>query len=320
MKGMIELYYDMPHLATYLAASGAHFSENQLKNEICEFLEDAVLHHIEEKKFIIMGTLTEFLEGKEIVVDSPKVFRRLPTVATDIYFDTDMMFLEEGTDYLAQKEKTKALIWQATGKRGQQDIHRTTCGVHFEMDKEQEDMTWNTDLPTIFLDFDGVLNTDGYYAELMKKGAPTNDRYGALFDPAAVENLRKIVDATHAQIVVSSSWRHLGLEELQMMWHDRNLPGKVVALTPMNLDDEELLNTDLSQLDVITADMFCSSRGREIQAFFHEAGYVFELPPYVILDDLKDVLPEQEDHFIRIDPIVGITEDDAEKAVEILNY
>ena len=68
MKGMVELYYDMPHLATYLAASGAHFSENQLKNEICEFLEEAVLHHIEEKKFIIMGTLTKFLEGKEIVV------------------------------------------------------------------------------------------------------------------------------------------------------------------------------------------------------------------------------------------------------------
>jgi hypothetical protein len=36
------------------------------------------------------------------------------------------------------------------------------------------------------------------------------------------------------------------------------------------------------------------------------------------LDDLKDVLPEQEEHFIRIDPIVGITEEDAEKAVEIL--
>lgn len=40
---------------------------------------------------------------------------------------------------------------------------------------------------------------------------------------------------------------------------------------------------------------------------------------YVIMDDLKDVLPEQEDHFIRINPIVGITEEDAERAIEILN-
>lgn len=39
---------------------------------------------------------------------------------------------------------------------------------------------------------------------------------------------------------------------------------------------------------------------------------------YVIMDDLKDVLPEQEDHFIRIDPIVGITEKDAERAIEII--
>lgn len=187
-----------------------------------------------------------------------------------------------------------------------------------EKRKVAENQGEESDKPIIFLDFDGVLNTDRHYAELKIKGLSTEDQYGALFDPVAVGNLRKIVEATHAQIVVSSSWRYLGLEELQMMWHDRDLPGRVVALTPMNIDDDELLNTDLSQLDVITADMFCSSRGKEIQAFFHEAGYVFKLPPYVILDDLKDVLSEQEDHFIRINPVVGITEKDAERAVEIL--
>ena len=80
------------------------------------------------------------------------------------------------------------------------------------------------------------------------------------------------------------------------------------------------METDLSQLDEITADMFCSSRGNEIKAYFEEVLSVdAAMQRYVILDDLKDVLPEQEDHFIRIDPIVGITEKDAERAIEILN-
>ena len=79
------------------------------------------------------------------------------------------------------------------------------------------------------------------------------------------------------------------------------------------------METDLSQLDEITADMFCSGRGNEIKAYFEETGMDMDAQRYVILDDLKDVLPEEEDHFIRIDPIVGITEKDAERAIEILN-
>ena len=151
------------------------------------------------------------------------------------------------------------------------------------------------------------------------KGLPFKDKYGPLFDPEAVKNLKKIIDVTSAQIVASSSWRYMGLEDLQRMWHDRGLPGKIVGITPLHTDDDKLLETDLSQLDEITADMFCSSRGNEIKAYFEEVLSVdAAMQRYVILDDLKDVLPEQEDHFIRIDPIVGITEKDAERAIEII--
>ena len=40
---------------------------------------------------------------------------------------------------------------------------------------------------------------------------------------------------------------------------------------------------------------------------------------YVILDDVPDFLPEQMENFIQVDPRVGITEEDAEKAIEVLN-
>ena len=321
MKGYIELFYDLPHLEAYLEASGAQYNSQSLKNEIDDFLMEAVLHHVEEKKFVIMGTLTAFLENKELFAGSRDLFRRMPTISSDIFFDIDMSSLHECSDYLAEKEKQALLDWKTTGKHGEQRLFRTTADVFFAKEKEAEDLNNNMSNPIIFLDFDGVLNTERHFAELKGQGQPFKDKYGPLFDPEAVENMKKIIDATGAQIVASSSWRYLGLEALQRMWYQRDLPGKVVGITPMHTDDDKLLETDLSQLDEITADMFCSSRGNEIKAYFEEVlGIDIETQRYVILDDLKDILPDQEDHFIRIDPIVGITEEDAERAIEIIGY
>ena len=320
MKGMIELYYEMPHLEAYLKASGAQFNEQKLKEDVNEFLKEAVLHHIEEKKFIIMGALNEFLENKNLFEGSRELFRRLPTISEDLFFDTDMTTLEECSDYLVEKERQSLLDWQSTGKRGEQKIFRTTADVCYENEKETVIESEEKEKPLLFLDFDGVLNTERHYAELKDNGQPYKDKYGPLFDPEAVTNLQKIIEAIDARIVVSSSWRYLGLEDLQRMWHDRNLPGSIVGITPLHTDDDKLLETDLSQLNVITAEMFSSSRGNEIKAYFDEVLEVSsESQRYTILDDLKDVLPEQEDHFIRIDPIVGITGKDVERAVEIIS-
>ena len=52
--------------------------------------------------------------------------------------------------------------------------------------------------PVIFLDFDGVLNTEQYQARLAIEGKPKKDAWGPLFDPRAVANLQKIVEATDA--------------------------------------------------------------------------------------------------------------------------
>ena len=75
----------------------------------------------------------------------------------------------------------------------------------------------------IFLDFDGVLNTEHYQGLLMYQGKPWQDRHGAFFDPASVRQLQRIIDATHADIVVESSWKYLGLEAMQEMWEQRHL-------------------------------------------------------------------------------------------------
>ena len=40
---------------------------------------------------------------------------------------------------------------------------------------------------------------------------------------------------------------------------------------------------------------------------------------YVIIDDFDDLLPEQDDHVVLTDTLIGITKFDAEKAIAILN-
>ena len=314
MKGRIELYYDMPHLEAYLKASGANYDGSILKDVLDEFIKEAVLHHIEENKFTIMGTLNNFLENKELFIGSRELFRRLPKATEDIFFDTDKDTLLECSDYLVEKERPLLLDWQTTGKHNEQKVFRTTADVCFEKEQEIAAQDNEKDCPIIFLDFDGVLNTEKYYCELKSKGLPSDDKYGQLFDPEAVANLRKIIDATDARIVVSSSWRYMGLNVLQRMWYDRDLPGRIVDITPLHLLDDKLRDTDLTQVDMLS---LC--RGNEIKWYFDEVlDANSNSRRFVIFDDLKDVLPELQDHFVRIDPIVGITEGDVGRAVEII--
>ena len=56
-------------------------------------------------------------------------------------------------------------------------------------------------MKVIFLDIDGVLNTDGYRRRL------GTDYFSALIDPAMLPGLQRIVAETGAVIVLSSSWR-----------------------------------------------------------------------------------------------------------------
>ena len=101
----------------------------------------------------------------------------------------------------------------------------------------------------IFLDFDGVLNTEHYQNLLYHEGKPWQDEYGAFFAPETVEQLCRIIDATHADIVVESSWKYLGLEAMQEMWQVRNMPGRVIDITPSTVSVSWLLTANLDDLD-----------------------------------------------------------------------
>lgn len=161
----------------------------------------------------------------------------------------------------------------------------------------------------VFLDIDGVLNTKWWYTQ-MDRNTP-RDKYGYAFDPKAVANLRKVVDETGAGIVISSSWKCMGLSQMEDMWDERNLPGKVVGITPNSVSDELLVDTDIDSMELFHI------RGEEIKEWLTKHGK--HVSHYVIIDDMDNMLPEQQSHFVQTNPEVGITEDDANKAIVILN-
>ena len=148
----------------------------------------------------------------------------------------------------------------------------------------------------LFLDIDGVLNT-GRSDHLNPKC------YGHHFDNEAVKNLRWIIDNTGAKIVISSSWRHLGLTRLQELWRDWNLPGEIVGCTPGVWGNDEVF----------------AIRGAEIQRWLDEH---VEVPfSYVVIDDFKkdEAIENQKDRWISVNPHCGLSMINAIDAIIILN-
>ena len=148
----------------------------------------------------------------------------------------------------------------------------------------------------IFLDFDGVLNTEHYQGLLQYQGKPWQDEYGAFFDPKAVKQLKRVIDATDADIVVESSWKYLGLDAMKELWEVRNLPGTIIDITPSLLG---------------------KNKGVEIASWLSK--YAKQDIRYVIIDDEYVILDSQLPHFILTNPYEGITEEQANRAISILN-
>ena len=148
----------------------------------------------------------------------------------------------------------------------------------------------------LFLDFDGVLNTEHYQSLLQYQGKPWQDEYGAFFDPKAVKQLKRIIDATDADIVVESSWKYLGLDAMKELWKVRNLPGTIIDITPSLLG---------------------KNKGVEIASWLSK--YAKQDIRYVIIDDEYVILDSQLPHFILTNPYEGITEEQANRAISMLN-
>jgi hypothetical protein len=163
-------------------------------------------------------------------------------------------------------------------------------------------------MKVIFLDFDGVLN-------LIPQG---HDYYGGIFHPEFVKNLERIIDETGAKLVISSSWRHGGLERMKMMWEHRSYPGEIIGITP-----DLRWRTHPDKLETNEKEYV---RGDEIESWLNLHP---DVTNYVILDDDDDMLQSQRINFVRtsdninhpdcIDIGYGLTNICSNDAIRILN-
>ena len=174
-------------------------------------------------------------------------------------------------------------------------------------------------MKVLFLDFDGVLNTDKARAERNEKGLPTCDKYEELFDEEAVENLRLILDSVpDVLIVVESAWKEAlgGISTLRRMWKDRGMPGKIYGITKDGDNIADLLEVDLSDFENL-AKVMGEGKGRGVRNWLDE--HARGDCRYCIIDDVNEFLPEQIPFLVSPDSRIGLTEEDALKAIAILN-
>ncbi len=141
----------------------------------------------------------------------------------------------------------------------------------------------------IFLDVDGVLNSQQTLERRNQRGGHIG------IDPYHVLLVHRIIVATGAKVVLSSSWRHseAGREEIMKVIHFIDYTGNC-----------------------------CSGvRGAEIYSWLNKnVDYdIRDEVRYVILDDDSDMLLNQKDHFFKTTWKEGMTEEIAKKVIEYLN-
>lgn len=175
-------------------------------------------------------------------------------------------------------------------------------------------------MKVLFLDIDGVLNSENWFAyriycvknnmvNILMNFVDTDDRNIkhklTMLDDRAIANLNRIIEETGCKVVLSSSWRS-------------------------SIESENIFTQDLLKLKGFKYEFydvtprlwfsdFSIRRGEEIKFWLDKESEKHEIESFVILDDDSDMLPEQMNNFIHVDGQVGLTDRDVLTAIEILN-
>ena len=153
----------------------------------------------------------------------------------------------------------------------------------------------------LFLDVDGVLNSDQWYLNRQARGiVEGSNAWSSDINPEAVRLLNELNERIPYKILLSSTWR-LGypLPILQERFRGLGLIPPLVGATPS-----------------ITP---TGQRGNEIQEALELINGLIVVDSYAILDDDMDMLPHQQDYFVRVDHALGLTQENTFKVEEIFN-
>ena len=149
--------------------------------------------------------------------------------------------------------------------------------------------------PIIFLDIDGVLNNRQYTMLKLSQGQPKGRMP---FDPESLTVLKEILEETGAEVVLSSTWRYMGLEKVQNRLAEAGFDIVFKSETPF-----------ISK----------APRGWEIREWLVkniENGWDFK--NYLIIDDDGDMMLGQADNFVNTNFDTGLRQEHKARCIEIL--
>jgi len=166
----------------------------------------------------------------------------------------------------------------------------------------------------IFLDIDGVMNSEKAYKtdneckykEFKEEGFKEEGfkiHHYQTFASWSKEYLNELIQITNAKVVISSTWRHSGINYMKEVWKLENMKGDIIGITPSFRSE---------------IDKYSIPRGCEIEAFLDntlnfshinwskekqlESMIKSNIDNYIILDDDSDMLYNQRNHFVHILP------------------
>ena len=150
-------------------------------------------------------------------------------------------------------------------------------------------------MKVIFLDIDGVLNSEDYVYSCRE--------YGIAIDPTRMVLLKQIIDETNAKIVLSTSWRE----------HWEKAPNECGKIGLQ-------INNIFSQYNLEILDKTPNLRTRREQEIWYWLNKNPQVKNFVVLDDMFLCAEFLNGHFIKTsNRFDGLDEADVEKAIEILS-
>jgi len=148
-------------------------------------------------------------------------------------------------------------------------------------------------MKVIFLDIDGVLNSTNtkHY---------TSYTHSTFVDNKMLSRLKRIIKDTGAEVVLSSDWRYDKEDER----YNQDF-----------IELRDLLSDHGIEFYGFTPEIHNAPRSEEIYEFLKSHT---EITNYVVLDDRIDACTQLE-YFVRTLMSVGLTDENVDQAIEILN-
>eukprot|EP01095_Lingulamoeba_sp_RSL-Kostka_P002099 TRINITY_DN1294_c0_g1_i2.p1 TRINITY_DN1294_c0_g1~~TRINITY_DN1294_c0_g1_i2.p1 ORF type:complete len:188 (-),score=50.75 TRINITY_DN1294_c0_g1_i2:96-659(-) len=185
-------------------------------------------------------------------------------------------------------------------------------------------------MKVVFLDIDGVL---------CLSRRKRNMKASSVIDSGCLNSLKLIINSTKALIVLSSSWRMFKesvqmleelfkIEEIYGFYQSPSSSSSSSLNENTNSDNSNNEQEEDFNIGFYDKTPILSTRRQEIIQYIknnqNDINNWVALDDIDLVEDIKNIYDlgpyEIKNHFVKVDASIGLTEEDAYKAIEILNF